>query len=524
MISEQRAQDQQRFDALQAENQRLAQQLQQAQEKLSSTDQKVSNVVEEQKPQLTKLQSDVAKVESTLAATTANVETAKKRINDVEHPTTLHYRGITLTPGGFFAAEALYRHHAENADIGTTWNSVPYDAQTMSHISEFRATARQSRLSLLANGGTDRAQFTGYFEADFQGSGSGASEVQTNGYSDRIRQLWGRVALPGGWTFAGGQMWSLITTNRVGIQNLSELTTPLIDSSQFIGHDYARQTAFRLTKTFDNSKVTAAFSVENPATVVVIPTNVPTAVSSLVSGLSTNAAPDLIAKIAFDPGFGHYEIKALGRVFRDRLNSTPAVAAVSATKTTATIPAIPATPGSNSTVLGGGIGAAAYLPVVRKKIDFVAEGMFGNIGRYGATGTDVIMKPNGQISPEKSIHVMTGFETHPFAKLDWYTFGSDEYLDRNNGYGLKTLDNSKCFVEATASTVATPTTTGCSPSVKSLAGATTGIWYRFYKGSYGTVQYGAEYTYIYKETWSGKGGAPRGIENMFETSFRYYLP
>ncbi len=524
-IDDERAEQRQRLEDLQQEEQQLVQTLQKTQEKLASNEEQIKHLQTEQSSQITKLESELADVKATLSATSNDLQIEKKHQVDLEQPTSLHYRGITITPGGFFAAETLYRAHAENAEIGTTWNSIPFGAQSMAHLSEFRATSRQTRLSLNVAGTAGMAKLTGYFETDFLGTGSGASEVQTNGFSNRIRQLWGRVMLPGGWTFAGGQMWSLITTNRLGIDNLTEFTTPLIDASQFIGHDYARQTAFRVTKTFDNNKETVAFSVENPAAVAVVPGNVPASVSGLISGLSTtgtgvlsnttystNLAPDLIAKFAFEPGFGHYEIKAIGRFFRDRLDSTPAVAA------TKTAPAIAATPGRNSTVLGGGIGAAAYLPVVRRKVDFIAEGMWGNIGRYGATGTDLVVKPDGLLSTEKSIHGMTGFETHPLLRLDWYVFGADEYLYRNYGYGLASIDNTKCFVEATVSTYS------CSASVKSLAGATTGIWYRFYKGNYGTVQSGLEYTYVYKDTWSGKGGAPRGIDNMLDTSFRYYLP
>jgi hypothetical protein len=36
------------------------------------------------------------------------------------------------------------------------------------------------------------------------------------------------------------------------------------------------------------------------------------------NGFSTNLAPDLLAKVTFEPGRGHFEIKALGRFFRDR--------------------------------------------------------------------------------------------------------------------------------------------------------------------------------------------------------------
>lgn len=510
IIADQLKQEQQRFDALQEQNRQLGQQLKATQDKLADAEQQIDRLTTGEDPQIIKLQTEVAAVKSTQLATTKYVEQEEKLLPERDHPLALHYKGISITPGGYFAAEALYRSHAENADINTSWSSIPFDSQTMAYLSEFRATARQTRLSLRTDGSAGNATLTGYFETDFLGSGSGASEVQSNGYSNRIRQLWGRVQFPNGWTLSAGQMWSLITTNRNGIENLTEFATPLIDASQFIGNDYARQTAFRVTKTLENNKITTAFAAENSATVGVTPGNVPSAVSSIISGLSTtgtgalsnttystNVAPDLIAKVAFDPGFGHYEIKAIGRTFRDRLDSTAT------------------TPGQNNTVLGGAFGGAALFPVLTQKINYVAEGMWGAIGRYGATSTDVVVTPTGELAPEKSIHVLTGFETHPSPRLDWYVFSSDEYLPRNHGYGLTTTDNTKCFVETGFS---------CSAYLRNLAGTTTGVWYRFYNGPGGMVQYGVDYVYLFKNTWSGKGGAPRGIENMVETSFRYYLP
>ena len=38
---------------------------------------------------------------------------------------------------------------------------------------------------------------------------------------------------------------------------------------------------------------------------------------------STNLAPDMIVKLAYDsPKLGHYEVKGLGRFFRDRVVPT----------------------------------------------------------------------------------------------------------------------------------------------------------------------------------------------------------
>jgi hypothetical protein len=38
------------------------------------------------------------------------------------------------------------------------------------------------------------------------------------------------------------------------------------------------------------------------------------------------------------------------------------------------------------------------------------------------------------------------------------------------------------------------------------------------------VQFGMNYVYVLKEAWHGVGGAPRGIDNIAESSFRYYFP
>jgi hypothetical protein len=524
-IADQRKEDQQRFDALQLQNQQLGQELKAAEDKLLSAEQRINSLSTQQDPQIVSLQSAVAAIKSAQVASAGYIEQEKKLQPEREHPTALHYKGITITPGGFLAAEALYRTHAENADIGTSWNSIPYDAQSMARLGEFRMTARQSRLTLRTDGAVGATKLTGYYELDFLGTGYGASETQTNGWSDRVRQLWGRAQLPSGWTFTGGQMWSLFTTNRTGADNLAEFLVPMVDGSQLLGNDYARQNAIRVSKSFDNHKITAAFSAENSATVGVTPSNVPTSVSSIISGLattgvsalsnttySTNVAPDLIAKIAFDPRFGHFEIRAIGRTFRDRLDATPAVAA---TKTAA---AIPATLGQNNTVLDGGIGGAAIVPVFTKKVSYAIEGNWGAIGRYGATSTDVVVKPNGQLSPEKSIHGLTGIEAHPTSRLDLYAFASDEYLPRNHGFGLNTINTTACNVEATVATYS------CPANVKSLAAAAGGFWYRIYKGNAGTLQYGSDGAYIEKTTWSGVGVAPRGIEMVVETSFRYILP
>lgn len=506
MEAQNRAQ-QQRLEELEKQNQELTLELRSAQTRLSLTEQQI-NRLSGAEAQAQSLRTAVAALQAVPPAAAAH--TARPQKPERAIPTALSYRGVSIVPGGYFAAEALYRSHAENADINTSWAGIPWDAQAMAHLSEFRATSRATRLSLRAFGDAGGATLTGYFETDFLASGFGASETQTNGYSNRVRQMWGRVQFPGRWSFAAGQMWSLLTMNRSGIENLTEYSPALIDSTILPGFDYARQTGFRVTRSFPAWKTALAFSAENAATVGVTPANVPEDITAVLSGLSTtgtgimsnttystNVAPDLIAKAAFDPRLGHFEVKAVGRTFRDRLD---------ATSTTA---------GKNNTLLGGAFGGSAYVPVFTPKVSYLAAAMYGAIGRYGATSTDVVVKPDGTLAAEKSIHGITGFEVHPTPRFDVYSYGSEEYLPRNYGYGLRSINNSKCFLETGFS---------CSASLKALETGSAGFWYRFYQGPGGTVQYGADYVYVLRDAWSGVGGAPRGVDNIVESSFRYYLP
>jgi hypothetical protein len=63
---------------------------------------------------------------------------------------------------------------------------------------------------------------------------------------------------------------------------------------------------------------------------------------------------------------------------------------------------------------------------------------------------------------------------------------------------------------------------------------TLGFWYRFYNGPKGRFQFGTQYSYVVRKTWSGitsaagvtpvPYGSPEGLDGMVFTSFRYYLP
>src|SRR5262249_29064745 len=258
---------------------------------------------------------------------------------DSEGPTSFHYKGLTLTPGGFLEASLLVRTRNENADIANNFSAIPLNGSSNAKLSEFRGTARNSEFSLLVQGAAGSTKLQGYVETDFLGAAPTANYVESNSWTPRLRQLWVQFGRPSGWTFTGGQTWSLLTTNQQGIATLAELRPGTEDGQYVVGFTWTRQRALRITKNF-NDKVWTAFAIEEPETTysaAFVPANVmglntsqnsATGVNLLPflanysNGFSTNLAPDLLAKVAFEPGWGHFEIKALGRFFRDRIAST----------------------------------------------------------------------------------------------------------------------------------------------------------------------------------------------------------
>jgi hypothetical protein len=126
--------------------------------------------------------------------------------------------------------------------------------------------------------------------------------------------------------------------------------------------------------------------------------------------------------------------------------------------------------------------------------------------------------------------------------LDVYLNGGGEYAQRywqfNSafkpvGYGSPLFSNAGCSTEVipAGGNGFTPGTPGnCPGDTRNLIEGTFGFWYRFYNGPKGRLQLGPQYSYIVRNTWSGAsafkgiGFAPHAVENMFMTSFRYYLP
>jgi len=492
-------------------------------------------------------------------ATTVSDETTKIK-KDIANPSALNYKGITITPGGYMAAETVWRSKATGADIPTPFSAIPFPSADLSHLSEFYGTGRQSRVSLMAEGKLNWGTIRGYVEADFLGTGTSSNNNQSNSYVMRQRVVWAQASLNNGWGFAGGQMWSLATETKKGLSPLSgDIATPqTIDPNYVPGFVWTRQYGFRVTKSLSN-KAAIGVAFENPQVLGpggTINANsgvkylwgtpganggnynaggTSTSCTSTYSGSGTtvtttctpsylttyaiNPAPDVIVKAAFDPGWGHYEVFGVGRWFRDRI-----------------YPDATSTANHNDTEFGGGIGGSLRVPTFKKKLDLGVKGLFGDgVGRYGnSTIADVTVRPDGSFEPLHTFSALSTAELHATPRFDIYANYGGDYVGRTiytnlqnkkDGYGFGEV-NSGCGTEPLPTSGSLPSSpSNCSGHTRDVQDGTLGYWYDFYKGPKGRLRQGIQYGYAVREIWADATGyAPKSIENMFWTSFRYYLP
>jgi hypothetical protein len=498
------------------------------------------------------------------AGTSTGANAPQDKPKGEEAPTSIHIKGITLTPGGFFAAETVWRQRATSADVNTPFTGIPFGGNSLSKTSEFNGSGRQSRISMLAEGKIDHAKFTGYYEMDFLSAGTTSNNRQSNSYTMRQRQFWGKAELDGGWAITGGQMWSLVTETKKGVNNRTEALPMTIDAQYNVGFSWARQFGFRVAKTFSD-KFVLAFSAEEPQTTFggrgvangKFFFNAQGAGGGLYNGFdatgyTVNQSPDFIFKGALDPGWGHYELFGVVSRFRDRV--FPCGAGISAANPCPLDPTIiaPSAVGAfNDSRAGGGIGANLRAPVLGHWGDLGLHVLGGSgVGRYSSAQlADVTARPDGTLAPIRGGSILGTLELHPSPKLDIYFNYGAEYAYRawydttptgaatasSVGYGSPFFNNSTCNTEvppsATTATPVGPSAGACAGDIRNIQEGTLGFWHRFYKGPKGTVQWGIQYSYLVKNTWSGSnnsftavGVQPKAIENMVLTSFRYYLP
>ena len=460
-----------------------------------------------------------------------------------------HLNGITITPGGFFAMEGIYKARDTQGDYSPAFGSIPEYNNPLAHTQELNLKARATRLSLLVEGAVNPdVLVSGYGEIDFQGAGLTANANQSNSYSPRIRVLYTTVDWKDeGWHFLAGQNWSLLTLQGKGIDPRYEDIPVTIDAQYVAGFAQARQPGLRVTKSFGDtfwlaasaemSQTTgctgsfnfAAATAATPVNAVAGNGIICDALGSTSGGsylnssnyYSLNHIPDVIAKAAWEPTVGdrkiHLEVFGLYTDLYDTVQQGLGNAnGIAFNNITFDKP-------------GWGAGGSAIVPVIPKLIDVQGTGIIGRgIGRYGQSQlNDVTFNPDGSLDGLPEVMYLGGAIVHATPQLDLYLYGGGERILNaddtafGTGYSPLNADNSGCFLVNGA----------CKGNTESTWEITGGFWDKVYDGAFGSLRVGLQYAYIERELFPGTGasaGQPAFVGNPWFNeqegffSVRYY--
>jgi len=217
--------------------------------------------------------------------------------------------------------------------------------------------------------------------------------------------------------------------------------------------------------------------------------------------------PDIVVKMAFDPGYGHFEVFATERFFRDRITKGLQLNE----KTNAT-----------------GFGGSLILPLVPKMLDFQASVLAGRgVGRYGSAQLPdaTVNAGNLSVDPLRGFRALAGLILRPAPTWTFFGYFGEEQVDKDEsfrlsdgkifgyGYGNALFDNSGCEIEGGAA---------CAANTSRIVSGTLGDWWKFYQGWLGNGQLGLTDSWLRREIYSGIGGDPSTNINITLVSFRYY--
>jgi len=295
-----------------------------------------------------------------------------------------------------------------------------------------------------------------------------------------------------------------------------------------------------------------------------------------ISNYSFNVMPDIIVKAAVDPSFGHFEFFGVGRyahetVYPGETTNGNLYGGLKDIVTGATVaPALTTAGYYNNSIALGGLGASGRVYLVDKRLTLGLKGLYGpGVGRYGAsTLSDVTTAASGEFTPLHNLSALSTVEIAVTPRLTLYANYGGDYASRNSGvgstlgaptatknpttgvwgghwaapavapvgYGSYYLSNSACLTAAAPGYSGSSTGYypggSCGAQTKDVQELTAGYWYDFYRGDYGRLRQSIQYAYAVRESWTGaavstngpNGVGAKGVDNMFFTSFRYYLP
>lgn len=432
---------------------------------------------------------------------------------DETSPLQLKIGDAYITPVGFMDMTSVSRSTNPGTGIGTNFGGIPYGNTQAGSLTETRLSPQNSRVGLRVDASVKGAKVLGYFESDFLGQlgnpPNGGVAVTSNSYPLRLRLYWVDVT-KNKWEILAGQSWSLMTPNRRGLSPLPAdvFYSQNMDVNYQLGLVWGRIPGFRVVY-HPSDKVAFGVALENSEPYVggangasaITP---PTALSGLLGSQVNNGssvisaaavAPDIIAKLAFDPS-SRFHLEIAGVEIANKISN-------------------PASTPAFQTFSNVGAGGAVNLNFELGKGFRLFTNNFWSDGggRYiFGQAPDFIIRSNGSLSNIHSGSTVDGFEwttkkTVYFAYWGGVDIQKNLALDTNGkliGYGPLASDGQNRLIEE--------------PTI----GANTTIWK---DPKYGALNLIFQYSYVSRDPWLAVTGAPSNAHlSMGFFDLRYTLP
>jgi hypothetical protein len=433
-----------------------------------------------------------------------------------EAPLQFHIGTATIMPVGFIDFTSVFRSTNAGSGIGSNFGSIPFGNTVAGHLTENRLSLQNSRVGMRIDADVKGSHVIGYWESDFLGGATAAIpnlNVSTNSNIFRLRLFWVDVRRDK-LEVLGGQSWSMMTPNRVGISPIPGdiFFTNDVDVNYQVGLTWARQAQFRLVY-HPSDVATLGVSFENPEQyiggsggggVITAPTAlaasyIPGQLDNGTPGIAVpNLHPDIVAKVAFDP-------KVSGRLFHIEFEGVARSFKVFNTLTQ-----------QHFTSTGGG-GAVNLNLEIFKNFRLISNNYISDGGgRYiFGQAPDLVIRGDGSPSLVHSYSTIQGFEAQAAKNTLLYFYYGGVYIGKNViidpangkpvGYGFAGSG------------------TGANRNVQEITGGLTQTFWRDPK--YGGLQFMFQYSYELRHPWSVATGQPADTHtNAVFLNLRYLFP
>ena len=433
-----------------------------------------------------------------------------------EAPLQIHIGTATIMPVGFIDFTSVFRSTNAGSGIGSNFGSIPFGNTVQGHLTENRLSLQNSRVGARIDADVKGTHVIGYWESDFLGGATAAIpnlNVSTNSNIFRLRLFWvdlRRDKLE----VLGGQSWSMMTPNRVGISAIPGdiFFSQDVDVNYQVGLTWARQPQFRLV--YHASDVaTLGLSFENPEQyiggsggggVITAPSAlaasyIPGQLDNGTNGIAVpNLHPDIVAKVAFDPKVSgkafHIEFEGVARSFKVFNTLTQ----------------------QHFTSVGGG-GALNLNLEIFKGFRLISNNYISDGGgRYiFGQAPDLVIRGDGSASLVHSYSTIQGFEAQAAKNTLLYFYYGGVYIGKNViidpangkpvGYGFAGSG------------------TSANRNEQEITGGLTQTFWRDPK--YGGLQFMFQYSYELRHPWSVPTGQPADTHtNAVFLNLRYLFP